>query len=111
MNTPYTVDRDRWSKMTIFEQMGNIYSEVGRSFNAKRHGNNNDYLRAVQRAIDLFDATISMLIATKSPRSKEVLRAKEVYLTAIYGDSGQLDNDRALEQYFMQFAVASRLNR
>ena len=111
MNLPYVVDKDRWSRMNIFDQMGNISSEVGRSFNAKRHGNKADCLQAVWRAIDLFDATISMLIATKSPRSKEVLRAKEVYLSAIYGDSEQPTEDRALEQYFMQFAIASRLNR
>jgi len=111
MNTLYSVDRERWSKMNIFDQMGNIYSEVGRSFNAKRHNNEVDCLLAVGRAIDLFDATTSVLIANKSPKVKEVLRAKETYLTAIFNETGQAGNDQSLEQYFLQYAIAARLAR
>ncbi len=111
MNAPYAVDQERWSKMTIFDQMGNIYSEVGRSFNARRHHNDADCRQAIGRATDLFDATISVLIASKSPRSKEVLRAKEAYLTAIYDQTGQAEDDLGLERYFMQYALAARLNK
>ena len=71
MNTSYKVDRDRWSKMSIFEQMGNISSEVSRSFKAKRCNNHEDCMRAVSRAIDLFDATVSLLIEKKSIKAKE----------------------------------------
>lgn len=108
---PYAVNQERWSKMTIFDQMGNISSEVGRSFSAKRRNDNNSCSQAVRRAIDLFDATVSALVAVKSPKSKEVLRAKEVYLTAIFDKADSLTNDQSLERYFMQFAVASRLNK
>ena len=59
----YSINRERWAKMTIFEQMGNIASEVGRSFNAKRRNDKESCLLAVSRAVDLFDATISSLIA------------------------------------------------
>ena len=38
----YSIDRDRWSKMTIFEQMGNISSEVGRAIKAKHQNNSKD---------------------------------------------------------------------
>lgn len=31
-------DKEKWRKMTIFEKMGNIGSEVGRAFSAKRRG-------------------------------------------------------------------------
>jgi hypothetical protein len=96
--------------MSIFDQMGNISSEVGRSFNAKRRNDNADCLRAVGRAIDLFDATTSVLIANKSSKVKEVLRAKETYLTAIFDTTGQEENDQSLEKYFMQYALAARLS-
>jgi hypothetical protein len=96
--------------MNIFDQMGNISSEVGRSFSAKRRNDNDDCLQAVRRAIDLFDATISTLITKKSPKSKEVLRAKEVYLTAILSNTDEVGQDPGLERYFMQYAVAARLN-
>ena len=110
-DVPYMVDRDRWAKMTIFDQMGNISSEVGRSFNAKRRHNDVDCKMAVNRAIDLFDATVSALIANKSPKSREVLRAKETYLDAIFDESTSPADESSLERYFMQFAVASRLSR
>jgi hypothetical protein len=96
--------------MTIFDQMGNIYSEVGRSFNAKRRQDNANYVQAVTRAIDLFDATIDVLIARHSPQSKEVLRAKEEFLNACAGNA-KPEEIQSLDRYFMQFAIAARLNR
>ena len=111
MNIPYAIDRERWSKMSIFDQMGNIGSEVGRSFSAKRRGDDAGCAQAVGRAIDLFDATVSSLIASKSIRSKEVLRAKEVYLSAIFDKALPGEDDQRVEQYFMQYAIAARLNR
>ncbi|HEU5187571.1 MAG TPA: hypothetical protein VFT87_03640, partial [Candidatus Saccharimonadales bacterium] len=76
----YAVDRKRWASMSIFEQMGNISSEVGRSIIAKRRNNQEDCNYAVIRALDLFDATVDDLIKQKSSRVKEVLRAKDQYL-------------------------------
>jgi len=77
MSTAYTIDEARWAKLDIFNQMGNIYSEVGRSFKTQGQENSRDHKEAVSRAIDLFDASIRILIAKKSPKAKEVLRAKE----------------------------------
>ena len=31
----YEIDRERWAKLTIFEQMGNIGAEVGRAASGK----------------------------------------------------------------------------
>lgn len=90
--------------------MGNIHSEVGRAFNAKRQGNKSDTQAAVFRAIDLFDATASSLIAKKSPKTKEVLRAKEQFLEHIYSDKDE-ESAQSLDRYFAQFALAARLHR
>lgn len=100
----YQVDRQKWAAMTIFEQMGNIGSEVGRSFKAQRTGA--DFEPALVRALDLFDATTEGLIAKRSPRAKEVLRARDQFLSALYDQP-----DPKLEQYFMDFAIAARLHR
>lgn len=108
---PYTVDRQRWAAMNIFEQMGNIYSEVGRSYNAKRQNKPDECEHAVVRALDLFDATVENLVLQKSPRTKEVLRAKDQYLETLYGSRTTPEELKAIDQYFMQFAIASRLNR
>ncbi len=108
---PYSVDSNRWSNMNIFEQMGNIYSEVGRSFNAKRRGDEAGCQAAIERAIELFDLTTTTLIASKSPKAKEVLRAKETYLKYLYDTSVNTDEINSLDKYFMQFAIAARLNK
>lgn len=105
----YQVDKERWSNMTIFEQMGNIYSEVGRSFSAKRRGDEEGCKQAMIRAIDLFDSTAESLVAKKSPKLKEVLRAKETYLDYLVGDNFKQPDD-SFDGYYIKFAIAARLN-
>lgn len=102
--TLYSVDRERWARLTILEQMGNIGSEVGRTLKAKRK--EEDFEPALIRALDLFNATVDHLISKKSHRVKEVLRAKDQFLRAVY----ERDDD-SIETYFMQFAIAARRNR
>ena len=109
MNEPYAVDRVRWSRLNIFEQMGNIYSEVGRAFNAKKRHDEPRYTQAITRAIDLFDATTDHLVTLHSPKAREVLRAKEEFLAAC--DSMRPADVESLDRYFMQFALAARLRR
>ena len=105
----YAVDRKRWSEMSIFDQMGNIYSEVGRTFKAKQSHDQEKYEQALARAIDLFDATSAALASQRSPKLKEVLRAKEEFLDAC--ESHDTTDERELDRYFMQFAIAARLTR
>lgn len=107
MNAGYAVDRKRWSEMNIFDQMGNIYSEVGRTFKAKQSHDHERYEQALTRAIDLFDATSIVLVEKRSPKAKEVLRAKEEFLSACQANNSQDQQD--LDRYFMQFAIAARL--
>lgn len=107
MNPPYAIDQSKWAKLDIFNQMGNIYSEVGRSFKAN---NDTDRDMAMARAIDLFDATALALSKTKSPKTKEVLRAKEEYLNIITGKNISKGAMQSLDRYFLQFAIAARLH-
>ncbi len=95
-------DRAKWQSMTIFEQMGNIGSEVGRAFSAKRRGDEAAMTGALYRGLDLLDATAEQLAASKSPRLREVLRAREQFAEL---------SDETLETYFMYFALAARNGR
>jgi len=110
MNT-YGVDRKRWARLTLFEQMGNIGSEVGRSIRADCTGDKALFEGALVRALDLFDATVEGLVARKSVRAREVLRAKDQYLQLFYGDASDPIEAHRLENYFMEFAIAARLNK
>ena len=111
MNTSFAVNQERWNTLDIFNQMGNIYSEVGRSFKAKTNGNTADQQEAVTRAIDLFDATVESLLSKRSPKIKEVLRAKEQFLDAMYNEQFDKIEAEKLDRYFLQFALAARLHR
>lgn len=103
----YRIDRTSWAQHDIFYQMGNVAAEVGRSINACRNGKTDRMDRAIDRAVDLLDATIEDLAHQRSPRLKEVLRAREEYLRLFFDDRFDEDADN-IERYFMQFAIASR---
>ncbi len=51
------LDRQRWASLSIFEQMGNIGSEVGRALRAKVRGDDELLKGALCRGLDLLDAT------------------------------------------------------
>ena len=103
----YSVNRQRWEKLDIFNQMGNIASEVGRSYAYLKSEDKSRAEQAMYRAVDLLDATSSALVKQKSAKAKEVLRAKEEYLRTFY-DQTDLDG---VERYFNHFAVAARTRR
>jgi hypothetical protein len=105
----YKVDRKKWDKMSFFSQMGNIGSEVGRTAKEFKKGNDLSFNAALERALDLFNATTENLISTRSIRAKEVLRSRDQFVTQFYGDKKKVDPN--LEAYFMNFAIAERLNR
>lgn len=107
----YLVDRKHWSDMGILEQMGNIYSEVGRSLNAKRAGRIPEMNQAIIRALDLFDATTKNLAHEKSIRLKEILRAKNQFLTIVYDSKASPKDIDSIDKYFLQFAIAARINK
>lgn len=106
----YQVDRERWAQMTIFEQMGNIGSEVGRTIKARRADDEQRFWGALSRALDLFEATIDELVKQKSGRVREVLIARDQFLNLYFGTAPKND-DQKIEKYFMQYAIAARLNR
>ena len=107
----YRYDRARWKQLTFCEQMGNIGSEVGRAIIAHRNGDDARETRAIDRAIDLFSATIDAQINTKySYRLKEVLRSRDEFLRLFYDGTFEEDADN-IERYFMNFACLARANR
>lgn len=108
MSAGYTVDQARWAKMDIFNQMGNIYSEVGRSF---KTNDKNSQEQAIARATDLFNVTIYVLRKTESPRAKEVQRAKRQFLEIVSDKHASQESIHSLDRYFLQFAIAARLHR
>lgn len=102
----HVFDRNSWAKMDIFNQMGNIGSEVGRALKAKRSGDNVSMQAAFYRGLDLIDETSNLWAKQKKPGLKELLYAREIFAESITTEN----IDSNLEKYFTQYAIAARLN-
>ncbi|MCL2201352.1 MAG: hypothetical protein FWB75_05245 [Oscillospiraceae bacterium] len=104
----YRVDRDKWAEKTFVEHMGNISAEVGRAITAHRNGNKVREDRAIDRAIDLFSATVDVWIGTEySYRLKEVLRARDEFLRLFFDGTFAEDADN-IDRYFTYYAFLAR---
>ena len=49
----------KWNKLTLLEQLANIGSEVIRAINWRKKGNKEYSILAFERALELFDLTVS----------------------------------------------------
>ncbi|MCL1848264.1 MAG: hypothetical protein FWF83_01120 [Clostridiales bacterium] len=104
----YAFPRERWARLSFNEMMGNIGAEVGRAIIAHRSGNQIRETRAIDRAIDLFSATVEVLIGTAyAYRLKEVLRARDEFLRLFFDGTFNDDTDN-IDRYFTWFAYAAR---
>jgi len=100
------IDSKRWSKFSLFEQMGHIGSEISRAchWNQKEDLVSRDH--CIERAFDLIDLTIAD--ARWRGRLKEVCRFREV-LADIYCRSHVYKVSlNELNKYCTDFALAVR---
>jgi hypothetical protein len=106
-----SVDLDRWRQLDLVDQMANIGAEVGRTFTARHNGRDDRFWSAIERAVDLFEATVLAAGGRQPYRMREVAGAKEEYLRiATASEFDELDAAR-LESYFTDFALMSRARR
>ncbi|MDD3480852.1 MAG: hypothetical protein PHW75_01320 [Patescibacteria group bacterium] len=98
-----------WHKLSLYEQMGNIGTEVGRVLRAKKRNEDNTLRMATDRALELFDLTISD--ERRKKQLKEITRAREVFLDALSNEPIYNSNLTEIDDYFMKFAIAARLNK
>jgi len=97
----------KWADMDVFNQMGNIGSEVGRALKAKRQGKLDRSQAAFYRGLDLIDETARLWASQKQAGLRELLYARELFAESVITDKV----DPTLEAYFMQFAIAARRNQ
>lgn len=104
--TDHAFDRVKWAEMDRFNQLGNIGSEVGRALNAKRQSKLDRSQAAFYRGLDLIDETARIWANRKQSGLKELLYAREQFVESMITDN----IDPTIEDYFMQYAIAARLN-
>ena len=98
----------RWHRMSLLEQLGNVGSEVDRVIAWRQHGNEQFATNALYRVLELMDLTIA------DPRwlgrLKELTRAREIMCDLFVGDNVYNTPPEYLSKYFYQFALAARRN-
>ena len=99
----------RWNDLTLLEQLGNIGSEVERTLRWSEKGNREYSMRALDRALELFDLTLAC--PRNKGRLREVARAREVLLDFIVGENEFMSSGESLRRYFLPFAQAARMRR
>ena len=99
---------DNWQKLSFYEQMGNIGSEISRALNW-RDKDEKSYDNAIARAFELLDLTIADL--RWRLRLKEIVRARELLADAMFGGKEYKTTFEDLNNYFFHFALAARINK
>ena len=108
MNYPnYRFSLERWFRLTFFEQMANIGSEIERAI-LWRNKNREYSYRATDRALELLDLTISDIKNIK--RLKELARLREAIVDYFYFDNRFSSSDKSWRSYFYAFSYAVRRN-
>lgn len=98
----------RWYQLSLFEQLGNIGSEISRA--VRWSGRNEQLARgAFERALELFDLTLDDPRHRRSlPRLREIARAREVVVDFFDGGNDYHSTAESLQKYFDAYALAVR---
>lgn len=113
MNSPMHKDfaAGRWWELSLYEQLGNVGSEVGRALRWKTR-NPKIAQGAFERALDLMDLTLDDPRHRQSvARLRELARTREVLVDFLAGSNEYQSTGDSLQQYFNSFAVAAALAR
>ena len=98
------VTADRWRKLSLFAQLGNIGGEVSRALKARA-----EQPPAPDRALALLDLTIADPKNQRGGRGKELWRVREVLADFFYGDNEYKSTEYSWRKYFDAFAYAANL--
>ena len=96
----------RWNELSLMEQLGNVGSEVSRTIQAKKRGDDARAISAFERSLELFDLTLAC--PQNSGRCREITRAREFWVDFYSGSNQYGFTDQAWEEYFLQFGIAAR---
>src|SRR3989344_2331135 len=106
MKIYHTGLKNRWSKLTIHQQMSNIGAEVGRAINWKNKNKLELSKNAFYRALELIDFSVEDL---KNKRLlKEILRLRELLVDYLAGENIYRSSDKGWDKYFYPFNFAAR---
>lgn len=98
-----TLAQGRWFELSLAQQLANIGSEVHRLVIAHKKNDMARFNAAFDRALELFDLTLS------DPRwktgYKEIARLREILCDIYFGENQYDTPPEALDEYFFRFAL------
>lgn len=100
----------RWGTLTLAEQLGNAGADVGRAIRAQQEGDQERFVAALDRALELLDLTM-VDPRWRGHRAREIARAREVVCDFLVGDNLYRSTPESLDGYFLSFALAARRDR
>ena len=97
---------EKWQKLSLVEQMGNIGSEFSRARHWEESGDFDSREKALERMIKLIDLTIS----DKKWRCRlfELLRLREIVCDLLIRGGNYDISLKSLQDYFLFFALSAR---
>jgi len=108
MNTQHqNLANGRWQTFSLAQQLGNIGSEVGRALSWKKKGDSDQENKALYRALELFDLSLSDA-RWDYPKLKEIARAREVVCDFFCNGNDYNSTPEFLDSYFLDFGILAR---
>lgn len=101
--------QERWNSYSLFFQLANVGADVSRCFRHKKNNESIDSKLALERGLELLDATISDPKNRKS--LKELLRVREALLDFALFNNEYKTSEDFWEQYFYDFNYAYAAQR
>lgn len=100
------MELEKWQKLNIFEQLGNIGSEVSRARYWQDKGDINRRNSSWERSFDLLDLTLAD--KKNISRCGEIGRLKEVLGDVYFAAGNYLVTWSDLEKMFFEYALMAR---
>ena len=97
------MNKEKWSQLTLAQQLGNIGSEISRARHWQEHGDAQNREASVFRALELIDLTIED--SRWKNRLKEITRLREVFCNWYLNKSEYQITPRSLEEYCVNFSL------
>jgi hypothetical protein len=100
---------EHWSEFSFDEQMGNIGSEVGRIIIWRKKEDPKYSKMAFEKRLELLQLTIED--PKNKARLKKLNNLEKILKDYFYGNDKHGYTDETLDKYFLQYALAARINK
>jgi len=101
------MDVEKWHKMSLAEQMGNIGSEAQRAFSMQKRGDEEQKEKSIDRFLELIDLTLGDKRWQK--RCLEICRMREVLCDYFFAKNSFGSSFENLINYFNAFALTIKI--